>query len=76
MKRAVILLSALFLFAGLTFAQEPQKPVKKSDPVKTEQTKSTSKDCPQAKKCSKVKAKHKCSHQHHAKPAKKDPEEK
>jgi hypothetical protein len=56
MKKAALFISAIMLIAGLAFAQEPQKPVKSTDPVKkteTTTTKSTSgctkvntKDCP------------------------------
>jgi len=75
MKRAAILISALFLIAGLTFAQEPQKPVKKSEPVKTESTKKDRKDCPPSKKCTSAKKSGCCAHGKHAsKPVKSDPD--
>ena len=77
MKRAAILLSALFLFAGLTFAQEPQKPVKKGHPAKTEQTKKATKECAHVKKCSSAKKSSCCAHgKKPKKQAKSDPDDK
>lgn len=77
MKRVAILLSVLFLFAGLTFAQEPQKPVKKADPAKTETTKEAKKGCAHVKKCSSAKKTSCCAHGKAAKkPAKSDPDDK
>jgi len=77
MKRVVILLSVLFLFAGLTFAQEPQKPVKKAEPAKTEKTHGTKKECAHVKKCSSAKKSACCAHHKKAKkPAKNDPDDK
>jgi len=75
MKKAVVLIFALFLFAGLTFAQEPQKPVKKAEPAKTEQTGKSKADCAKKTDCSKAKISRSCCS--HGKPgakrAKKDP---
>ena len=36
MKKTIILVSAIFLFAGMTFAQTPQTPAKTTTPAKTE----------------------------------------
>ena len=67
MKKAAVLISVLFLFAGLTFAQEPQKPVKKAEPAKTEQTTKAKGDCARVKECSKAKTSRSCCK--HGKPA-------
>jgi hypothetical protein len=72
MKKVIVLASAFVLFAGLTFAQNPQTPAKttttKTDtktetaaPAKdTKDSKScdmkTAKDCPASKSCCKDKA--------------------
>ena len=77
MKRVAILLSVLFLFAGLTFAQEPQKPVKKAEPAKTEKTIEAKKECAHVKKCSSAKKSSCCAHSKKAKtPAKSHPDDK
>ncbi|MBC8457529.1 MAG: hypothetical protein ISS17_04580 [Bacteroidales bacterium] len=75
MKKAAVLISALFLFAGLTFAQEPQKPVKKAEPAQTEQTTKSKSDCVKVKECSKAKTSSSCCKHGKpaAKPAKTDP---
>ena len=76
MKRAAVLISAMLLIAGLTFAQEPQKPVKKSEPAKTEASKETKKDCPPSKKCTSMKKSGCCAHgKTTSKPAKSDPDD-
>ncbi|TSA28330.1 MAG: hypothetical protein D4R67_04090 [Bacteroidetes bacterium] len=67
MKKAAVLISALFLFASLTFAQEPQKPVKKEEVTKTEQTTKSKADCARAKECPKAKTSGACCA--HGKPA-------
>lgn len=36
MKKTIILVSAIFLFAGMTFAQTPQTPAKTTPATKTE----------------------------------------
>lgn len=61
MKKAAVLLSGLFLFASITFAQEPQKPVKKEDKTKTEKT-TAKKDCPKVKDCTSKQKTKCCSH--------------
>ncbi|MFH1160749.1 MAG: hypothetical protein V1733_07360 [bacterium] len=81
MKKAVVLISALFLIAGLTFAQMPQKPAKSTEPAKTEQvSKDAPSDCPKAakKECSMGKdSKGCCAHgKKSSEPAKTDPEKK
>ncbi|MFH1936754.1 MAG: hypothetical protein ABIK52_04250 [Bacteroidota bacterium] len=75
MKKSAVLIFALFLFAGLTFAQEPQQPVKKAEPAKTEQTTKAKHDCAKVKECSKAKtSKASCAHgKSGAKPTKTDP---
>jgi len=45
LKKAAILISAFLLIVGMSFAQEPQKPVKKAEPAKTEQTDKSKADC-------------------------------
>lgn len=60
MKKAAVILSGLFLFASITFAQEPQKPLKKGDKAKIEQT--TKKDCPKVKDCTSKQKTKCCSH--------------
>ncbi len=75
MKKTAILISAFFLIVGMTFAQEPQKPVKKTEPAKTEQTDKSKADCVKKTDCSKAKTSSSCcSHgKPAAKPAKTDP---
>ena len=76
MKKVAILLCSLFLFAGLTFAQEPQKPVKK-EAAKTETTKEAKKGCATVKKCSSAKKTSCCAHgKTSKKAAKSDPDKK
>ncbi len=89
MKKAIVLVSALFLIIGLTVAQTPQKPAKSAEPVKTTQPATTTEpaktepgskatgDCPKAakKECSMGKdAKGCCAHgKKSSEPAKTDP---
>jgi len=67
MKKAAVIISAFLLIVGLSFAQEPQKPVKKSEPAKTEQTTKAKSDCPKQNDCSKTKSSSSCCQ--HGKPA-------
>ena len=75
MKKAAVLIFAFLFIAGITFAQEPQKPVKKADPAKTEQSAKSKADCAKKTSCSKVKTKSACcAHgKSAAKPSKSDP---
>lgn len=75
MKKAAVLLFVFLFFAGITFAQEPQKPVKKEEATKTEQTSKAKADCAEKTSCSKVKSKSACcAHgKAAAKPSKEDP---
>lgn len=75
MKKAAVLIFALFLFASLSFAQEPQKPVKQEEVTKSEQTTKTKSDCATVKECAKAKSSSGCcAHGKTAdKPAKEDP---
>jgi hypothetical protein len=75
MKKAAVLIFSFLLLAGLTFAQEPQKPVKKAEPAKTEQTAKSKADCAKKTSCSKAKTKSACcAHgKSHARPSKSDP---
>ena len=84
MKKAIVLASAMFLFAGMVFAQTPQTPAK-STTTTTTTTKTTTatskdkkddktcdpkmaKDCPTSKSC--------CSHGTTTAPAKSEAEPK
>ncbi len=75
MKKAAILITSFLFIVGLTFAQEPQKPVKTNEPAKTEQTDKSKTDCAKKTECSKAKTSSSCcSHgKPAAKPAKTDP---
>jgi len=69
MKKAAVLIFALVFFAGITFAQEPQKPVKTAEPAKTEQSDKSKADCAKKTDCSKAKTSSSCCA--HSKPAEK-----
>ena len=75
MKKAAVLIFSLLFFAAITFAQEPQKPVKKDEPAKTEQTDKSKADCAKKTECSKAKTSSSCcAHgKPAAKPSKEDP---
>ncbi|MFC2101705.1 hypothetical protein ACFLS7_01805 [Bacteroidota bacterium] len=75
MKKAALLISAFLFIVAISFAQEPQKPVKKAEPAKTEQTDKSKADCAKKTDCSKAKTSSSCcSHgKPAAKPSKTDP---
>jgi len=72
MKKAAIFASALFLFATLSFAQEPQKPVKKEEAKTEKATPAAKSDCAKTKDCTPAKSGC-CSKSKGAAPAKEDP---
>ncbi|MBE0648674.1 MAG: hypothetical protein IH596_12935 [Bacteroidales bacterium] len=75
MKKTAILIATFLFIVGMSFAQEPQKPVTKTEPAKTEQTDKSKTDCAKKTDCSKAKTSSSCcSHgKPAAKPAKEDP---
>jgi hypothetical protein len=82
MKKTIILVSAIFLFAGMTFAQTPQTPVEGKPITKTEvatPAKDTKAGCDKKdmEKCSKSKSSKSCCAHEAKKPAEtKAPEKK
>jgi hypothetical protein len=62
MKKTIILVSTVLLFAGLTFAQTPQKAEQAKPATKTETTKDSKAGCDKKdmEKCSKSKSTKSC----------------